>query len=285
MSKLLTLIAFFASPFGFSETVLWTGTGNVGTVTGSLNESGIVTGDPVSFRMTYNDQAIPEITRAVNFGSALVADSYFPNDLDLRVTITIGSLIWEATVEGDNGMTPYTLFVTEASLLPPERVTATLGSSDETNFVSFPFQASGGPSEIRLEFTSASDQFISSGISSLALNPLAITSASGRILTGSPANQLSFTIDPSSVEIIDEEDVVIAPEAPLVSIATDETEVTLSWFGDIRFRYRVEFSEDLSNDSWTTVETRNGTQTNISRSYPLSAGAGFYRIVAIDRGL
>jgi hypothetical protein len=179
--------------------------------------------------------------------------------------------------------TPRTFVTRASSFQGTERVEMLISSEDNGTFFNFPLRTSARNTLIDLNFTSITNSFLTSGISAASIQPSEITHALGIIQTGSTDHQLTFSITPSTIEVLNEADESARPTAPKISSEINGDSISLSWLSDRRFRYRIEGTSKLSADQWVTVETRNGTSTQIFRSYPLANHFQFYRVVAIER--
>lgn len=262
-----------------AETVLWKANGAITSATGTFQHAAIESGKKVEIRITYNDQSTPDIFTNI-LGRI---ETEYLTEVGLTFEIKVGTRIWKALVNSAESDTPRT-FVTRASSFPgAERVEMLISSEDNGTFFSFPLRTSERNTLIDLNFSSATNSFLTSGISAASIQPSKITHALGIIQTGSTDHQLTFSITPSTIEVLNEADESVRPTAPKISSEINGDSISLSWLSDRRFRYRIEGTSDLSANQWATVETRNGTSTHISRSYPLANRLQFYRVVAIER--
>ena len=279
MPKLLHLAAGLAICTSLhAETVLWKSSGNLTTGTGVFFREDLSPNDPVAIRITYDDQAIQQL-RAEALGQV---ESDYRTNIDLEATITIGSYTWKGIVESATTATP-TTFITITKLFPgAEIVTLTISSVDNGTFSDFPFRLGESTSAITLDFRGANNSFLDSGISADDIHPEELSSATGKITTG-VGNDLSFTIDPTSLEVLFEADETIPPVAPVLSASSTTDNFILKWQSDFRFQYRVEATSDLASETWEVVETRFGTDAVITRTYPLDSAPLFYRVVALER--
>jgi len=211
MSKLQTLaFAVLTTASLPAEVVLWTANGTLGSGTGLFSRDDLLPDDPITIRVTYNDQATPDI-RGQAVGRTEID---YRTDINLTVTISTDDYTWQGFVESASGLSP-TTFVTVTNTFPL--------------------------------------------IESVDITVL------------------------SSLNIIFEADEVVAPIAPVLSLATTSTSAFLSWQSDFRFRYQVESTPSLASPVWTPIETRFGTDATITRSYPLTADTLFYRVIALPR--
>jgi hypothetical protein len=280
LRALISAAGLFTSCLSLNaETVLWKAKGAITSATGTFQGAAIEPGTEVGIRITYNDQAPPNIFTNV-LGRI---ETEYLTEIELTFEIKVGTRIWKASVNSAESDTPRT-FVTKASSFPgAERVELLISSEDNGIFLNFPLRTSESNTLIDLNFASATNSFLTSGISAVSIQPREITTALGVIRTGSPNNQLNFSITPSTIEVLNEADELVSPTAPKISSHINGDSISLSWLSDRRFRYRIEGTSDLSAEQWVTVETRNGTSTPITRSYPLANRFRFYRVVAIER--
>ena len=277
MPKFLALILSLTTA-AQAEIVLWTTTGALTSGTGVFERADLPPGDPVTIRVTYDDQATQQIR-----GEALgQIQSDYRTDINLRITITSGENTWEGFVESGDSTGPTTFFTVIAPFQTSERADFTIDSIDNGSFPSFPFRLGQSAASIFLDFNGANNAFLGSGISATDIHPEELSSATGTISNG-VGNRLSFTIDPTSLEVILEADEIVPPIAPVLSLATTPTTALLSWQSDFRFRYQVESTADLSAPVWDIVETRFGTDAIITRIYPRPSRTLFYRVVALER--
>lgn len=280
MSKFLALILCLASGVK-AETVLWKANGSLTTGTGLFQRQDLSPDDPVVIRMTYRDDAIQEVTSGLSFGGRI--DSDYWQNIDLKITISVGSYTWEGAVVTANRGSPFTFFTRDkVETATPESVEVKISTTDQGSFSSFPFRLGQSSASFFLNFLGANSALLGSGISADQIHPEHLSTANGRISTGL-GNDLSFTIDPTSLEVLFEADEVTPPIAPPASIFTTSETVILSWQSDSRFRYRVESTPDLFSDLWTEIETRFGTDTTITRTYPRPSSTLFYRIISLER--
>lgn len=280
MSQLQNLVFFSLLTTALqADTVLWKADGTLSSGTGVFLRNDLSPDDPVTIRMTYDDGATQDITTNT-FGRI---DSDYWQNIDLKITISTGDYTWEGTVETANMGIPYTFFTRVKDPFPtPESLEVKLSSVDQGEFSSFPFRLADSTSSFFLDLRGANSSLLDSGIRTDDIHPEHLTSATGKISTG-VGNDLSFSINPDSLEVINESEEIIPPVEPKPSIAVTPENVSLTWPSDFRYLYRVESTTDLSSDLWTSLETRNGTGATISRSYPLSDSTLYYRVVAIER--
>lgn len=277
-SSLVILLSL--APLSQAESILWKATGSITSTSGAFVDDALPNDTKVAIRMTYDDRAVQDVITET-FGRV---DSDYRTGIDLKIVVTIGNFAWEGFVQTGAEPIPYTFFTKLKDPFPtPESIDAVISEPDNGSFNTFPFGLEGGQNSMALNFTGTNSQFLEGGISvgDITLDHLA--SASGTIKTGPSGNELKFSIAPDSLEILKESDEIVPPTAPIVDISTTTDNVTLSWQSEFRFRYRIESTTDLSADDWNEVETRNGTGTPISRSYPISNTLLFYRVVAIER--
>lgn len=275
-------LIFFLTTIALSnaESILWKATGSITSTSGAFIDDSLPNAADVTIRMTYDDLAVQD-TITETFGRV---DSDYRDGIELKIEITIGDLVWEGFVQTGTEGTPYTFFTKIKDPFPtPESIDAAVSESDGGSFATFPFGLAGGSNSIALKFTGTNSQFLDGGISAGDINTEHLASASGTIKTGGDGNELKFSINPATVEVLKESDEVLPPTAPRVEISSAGDNVTLSWESEFRFRYRVESTSDLSTAEWDEVETRNGTGTPISRTYPVVDDLRFYRVVTIER--
>ncbi|MDB4774644.1 glycerate kinase, partial [Akkermansiaceae bacterium] len=210
-------------------------------------------------------------------------ETEYLTEVELTFEIKVGTRIWTALVNSAESDTPRTFVTRASSFQGTERVEMLISSEDNGTFFNFPLRTSARNTLIDLNFTSITNSFLTSGISAASIQPSEITHALGIIQTGSTDHQLTFSITPSTIEVLNEADESVRPTAPKISSEINGDSISLSWLSDRRFRYRIEGTSNLSADQWVTVETRNGTSTQIFRSYPLANHFQFYRVVAIER--
>ncbi|MDA7509312.1 hypothetical protein N9022_01110 [bacterium] len=280
LRALISAVGLFTSCLSLeAETVLWKANGAITSATGTFQDAAIESGTEVEIRITYNDQSTPDIF--TNIVGRI--ETEYLTEIELTFEIKVGTRIWTALVNSAESDTPRT-FVTRASSFPgTERVEMLISSEDNGTFFNFPLRTSERNTLIDLNFTSITNSFLTSGISAASIQPSEITHALGIIQTGSTDHQLTFSITPSTIEVLNEADGSVRPTAPKISSEINGDSISLSWLSDRRFRYRIEGTSNLSADQWVTVETRNGTSTQIFRSYPLANHFQFYRVVAIER--
>ena len=280
LRALISAVGLFTSCLSLeAETVLWKASGAITSATGTFQDAAIESGTKVEIRITYNDQSTPDIFTNI-LGRI---ETEYLTEVGLTFEIKVGTRIWKALVNSAESDTPRT-FVTRASSFPgTERVEMLISSEDNGTFFNFPLRTSERNTLIDLNFTSITNSFLTSGISAASIQPSEITHALGIIQTGSTDHQLTFSITPSTIEVLNEADGSVRPTAPKISSEINGDSISLSWLSDRRFRYRIEGTSNLSADQWVTVETRNGTSTQIFRSYPLANHFQFYRVVAIER--
>ena len=280
MSKLQTLVSFLLFPLSaLAETVLWKATGTLTDGTGVFFRDDLPPDAPVSLRITYRDDAILDPV-AVTFGRN---DSDYFQDIHLEIEIEIGDYTWKGLVETADKGFPYTFFPKLNDPSPtPEDLEMRLDSEDQANFSSFPFRLGDSSASIFLDFLGTNSSFLGSGISPNAIDTALLSTATGTISTG-VGNDLTFSIDPSSLEILFESDEPVAPIAPVVSASVTSDTVTLSWQSDFRFRYRVESTSDLSSETWDEIEIRNGTDLVITRDYVRAEHPNYFRVEPIER--
>lgn len=283
MPKLRALISatgLFTSCLSLeAETVLWKANGAITSATGTFQDAAIESGTKVEIRITYNDQSTPNIFTNI-LGRI---ETEYLTEVELTFEIKVGTRIWTALVNSAESDTPRTFVTRASSFQGTERVEMLISSEDNGTFFNFPLRTSARNTLIDLNFTSITNSFLTSGISAASIQPSEITHALGIIQTGSTDHQLTFSITPSTIEVLNEADESVRPTAPKISSEINGDSISLSWLSDRRFRYRIEGTSNLSADQWVTVETRNGTSTQIFRSYPLANHFQFYRVVAIER--
>ncbi|MDB4438347.1 hypothetical protein N9195_02020 [bacterium] len=280
MSKLCALVLGIATLAATqAETVLWKATGTVDNLGGSFQGQDLSSGDPLELRMTYSDDAEPDLIAEI-FGRV---ESDYRQNINLSLTVTSGNRTWQGAVTSADRGSPRTFFTKITNpFATAEFVEITATTLDQATFSSFPFRQDDEAAEISLSFLGANNEFLQGGISVLGFSISNLASATGTLSTGT-GNELAFTLDPASLEILFENDEVIIP--PVVSISTTVTpdSIALTWLTDIRFSYRVESTSDLEAETWSVVETRNGTDTPVTRFYPLDKETFFYRVVTVTR--
>ena len=280
MSKFRTLVLIFATiAASQAETVLWKATGKVDRLSGSFDGQDLSIGDPLEFRMTHSDDVEPDPVTEV-FGRV---ESDYRENINLKITITSGSRTWKGEVTSANSGSPRTFFTKITNPFPTaEFVEITATTLDQATFSSFSFRQGDETAEIFLSFLGANNEFLQGGISVLGFSLSNLASATGTLSTGTD-NEFDFTLSKDSLEILFEDDEVIPLPQFTVTAEMSPESIALTWPTDLRFRYRVETTTDLAAETWTVLETRNGTDTPATRSYPLADGTRFYRIVAIER--
>lgn len=252
-----------------AEIVLWKASGSITSASETFNDESLPIGSPVSIRMTYNDQSEEVILKSV-LGDV---ESDFRTGIDLTLTIKIGNRTWEGkTVSGISAL-PHTFFTKVRSFTStPESVTATVDTRDNGSFSSFPLGAPDSPHTIELNFLGPKT-FLGVGIESLEIDPSVITNATGLLKSGS--SQLQFDIEPASVQVLD---LAREPVPPVINVSTPGNLFRINWRSSPFFTYRIERSLTLHSDSWSTVETINGTGAAFTRQYPRGESPEFYRI-------
>ena len=280
MSKLQALGFLSLSLTASGEIVVWKASGILEERIGIFLQEDLPTDASVTIRVTYDDTAAPQNLVNLPFPGRFEDD--FRTDINLKVTLTIGSFEWEGLVESATTDTPTTFQTFTFNYPGAERIELTIDTADNGSFSKFPFRISAEPASFALSLRGTNNNFLDSGISPSAINLSALSTAAGMISNGI-GNELSFTLEPSSFEVFFEKDETLPPIAPMVSGSVSSDSISLTWLSDIRFRYRIEGTSDLSSDQWTEMETRNGTSTPITRSYPFATTFRFYRVVAIER--
>lgn len=252
-----------------AETVLWTAQGTVTTATGEFEGPSIE--QAVQIRMTYNDESIAENPHRNVLGSI---DREYRQEIDLNIEITIGEQSWIGEVNTAPSALPRTLVTEERSFgTTSESIEVILDTSDGATITAS--DSANEATELQLEFI-GSQQFLTIGIQSDQLNAEEITSASGSITGTTSSDQLSFTLDPTTVEIIT---LLPTPVTPLISAATENNNFIISWLSSQEFSYRIEQTTELEDNDWIPVITINGTGDSISRTFPLTTPPTYFRIV------
>ncbi|MEN8785885.1 MAG: hypothetical protein ABF379_16110 [Akkermansiaceae bacterium] len=280
MSKLQTLVPIVATFAAVqAETVLWKATGTVDRLSGSFDGQDLSVGDPLEFRMTHSDDVEPDPVTGV-FGRV---ESDFQENINLNITITSGSRTWQGGVTSAITGSPRTFFTKITNPFPTaEFVEITATTLDQATFSSFPFRQGDDAAEISLSFLGANNEFLQGGISVLGFSISNLASATGTLSTGT-SNELDFTLDTDSLEILFEDDEIITLPQFTVTAEINPESIALTWPTDLRFRYRVEGTSNLAAEEWAELEIRNGTSTLITRSYPLANTFRFYRVITIGR--
>ncbi len=278
MSKLFALALCLTSA-AQAETVLWKATGALTTGTGVFQRQDLSPSDSVTLRITYDDDAIPDVPTPL-LGRT---DSDYREAINLKIEITIGSYLWEGTVSSAKKGFPYTFFTRVKDPFPTaESFDIQITSDDQGSFSSFPFRLGDSLASFFLDFNGANSSLLDSGISVGDIHPEHLSSATGKISTG-VGNELSFTIDPASLEILFEKDETVAPIVVIPSISVTNNSVSLTWQSDFRFRYLIEATDDLSSETWNPIETRFGTDTMLTREYVRADHPNYFRISTLQR--
>jgi len=262
------------------EIVVWKASGSLDEGNGVLLREDLPAGTPLTIRVTYDDAAIPQNRVNLPFPGRFEDD--FRTNIKLGIILTVGNFEWQGFVESASPDAPTTFHTFTFKYPGAEVIDLTIDTSDNGTFPKFPFRIAEEPARFELSLRGTNNTFLGSGISPSGIELSALSTANGLISNGD-GNELSFTLEPSSFEIFLEKDEVLPPVAPMVSSSVSEDSISLSWLSDIRFRYRIEGTSDLSAAQWTELETRNGTSTPITRSYPFANTFRFYRVVAIQR--
>jgi len=252
-----------------AETALWTAQGTVTTATGEFE--GTPLEQAVQIRMTYNDEAVAETPHRNVLGSV---DIEYRQEIDLNVEIIIGEQSWIGEVNTAPSALPRTLVTEEKGFgTAPEFIEVILDTSDAATIT--PSDSASDATELLLEFI-GSQEFIAGGIKSTQLNAEEITSASGSITGTSSADQLTFTLDPTTVEIIT---LLPIPVTPPITVNTEANNFAISWPSSLEFSYRIEQTTTLEDDNWIPVITLNGTGDTLSRTFSLTTPPTYFRIV------
>lgn len=278
MSKFQALAFLISASLAQGETVLWTATGALTGTTGVFLRDDLPSDTPVTIRITYDDQAIPQ--NRSSFPSLGASENDYRTNLNLSIVITAGSYQWEGFVGSGSTSTP-TTFNVRTSNFSAETIEINIDSDDSGEFTQFPFRLAESDASIELDLRGANSNFLGFGISPSAIDPTILQTASLQISTGI-GNALNASLDPSSFTILFESEEPVEPITPIPSIIINSENLSLFWHSDIRFRYQVEATSDLAATDWTVLETRDGTDTPITRTYPLSNGFQFYRVRAIQ---
>lgn len=239
----------------------------------------------VEIRMTYSDEAtfnndMIDIPRS-NFASV---DTDHRIDLNLELTVTIGGRTWKGITSTGIPGSPYTFLVRTQNFTGAEFVKPIVNSQEGGTFSEFSLDAGEGDDQISLTFNGSAITFVGAGIRAADFSVDDLGSAEGFIQSDSSSNQLAFSIDPTTVQILNESDEIVPPVAPTVTASIVQGRAALSWQSDLRFRYRVESSPLLNMTTWNVIETKNGTGAIISVDYEKPADTTFfYRVVAVPR--
>lgn len=270
-----TLLSSVILGIANADLVLWTAQGKVTTLAGTFQAAGIQAEDTVGFRMTYDDKA--DLVESKNVFGLVEAD--FRKNIHLTVTLTIGESIWSGTVASGSDPLPATLFTRFNSNPGNEILEATLDGKDGGSFSAFPFALADANHTLSAKFTGP-NTFLGNGIESLEIDPSVLTSATGFLRSGSSANQVQFTLDPTTVSVIDLAD---DPFAPVVTLATAGNDLEMAWPSDPRFDYRLEMTSELDAQEWTAVASFPGTGGPISRILPRGDTNTYLRVVAFSK--
>ena len=280
MSKLQAVGFLALSVAAPGEIVVWKASGSLDEGNGVLLREDLAANTQLKIRVTYDDAAIPQNRVNLPFPGRFEDD--FRTNIKLGIILTVGNFEWQGFVESASPDAPTTFHTFTFKYPGAEVIDLTIDTSDNGTFPKFPFRIAEEPARFELSLRGTNNTFLGSGIAPLAIDPSALSSATGIVSNGT-GNNLGFTLEPSAFEILFEKDELLPPIAPMVSSVISNNSISLTWLSDIRFRYRIEGTSDLSASGWTTVETRNGTSTPITRSYPLANNFRFYRVVAIQR--
>lgn len=252
-----------------AETALWTAQGTVTTATGEFE--GTPLEQAVQIRMTYNDEAVAEAPHRNVLGSV---DIEYRQEIDLNVEIIIGEQSWIGEVNTAPSALPRTLVTEEKGFgTAPEFIEVILDTSDAATIT--PSDSASDATELLLEFI-GSQEFIAGGIKSTQLNAEEITSASGSITGTSSADQLTFTIDPTTIEIVT---FVLTPVTPVITTTIENNRLNISWLSSVEFSYRIEQITELEENNWVPIISIDGTDDTLSRTFPLTTPPTYFRIV------
>lgn len=281
MSKFSTLVlsASLVSSALQAETVLLSGSGTITAGLGNFQRSELPIGSPISFRVTYDDQA----TAAVSQDILGISFTNFNQNINLNISISAGPLTWTGLVTSAPDNAPLT-FTTLTSAIPTgaEVISLRLDSEENGTFSSFPFRLSGEPSVIELTLSGQDNSFLGTGISVADIDLSNLETLAGTI-SSTDANTLDFEIDLTSVNLLFERDEMLPFPAiiPQISVAGDS--VSLTWQSDALLDYVVESTDDLSSATWTTLETIQGTGTNLTHSLVDTNSRSFFRVITQTR--
>jgi hypothetical protein len=253
-----------------AEIVEWTAEGAVTRAEGAFGDAGIALDDEVSMTFFYNDDAGFVVT-AMTF---LQEDRAYYEEVNLGIKVVIGERIWEGSVENGVEGIPQTLFARFGQV--PERMNPELREAESAEFVSFPLSDGGGNDIVGMEIR-GSNALFGDGIDVASINLDQISSATGSIMTGGV--ELRFSLDPASFTVGIQGDGPSGPAAPEVMLTALEETVELQWQSAFNESYEVQSSTTLEEGSWTTFETIAGNGDPLTRSYALSIGNVFYRLV------
>ncbi len=281
MSKLQSLVLstlITSSPL-LAETVLITGSGTITSSNGVFQDNQIPIDNPISFRITYDDQA----TAGFSAAPLGIQITNYSQNINLNVSITSGPLTWTGSVDSAPITAPFTVASATSTTVPSNEVLSIrLGSDELATFPTFPFRSTGDPATLTLSLSGPAPSFLGSGISVDAVDLALVTTITGSIAT-STGNDLQFQITPSSANILFEADENSALAAVVPFIETTSDLASLTWESDASVDYLIESTTDLSVSTWTPVLTVQGTGSSLSRSFPLSEERNFFRIVTQAR--
>ena len=279
MSKVLLPLFIATAPLLTASTVVWTASGTVSSASGVYAADGITTNTPVDVEMKYDDQAGRDVPRDLSGLGIPIKDLDYRNAIKLSISITIGEVQWHGLVETGSSGSPYTLFLklngTDGG---SESLTATVQETDGAIFDLFPLESGPENKLIQLLFSSSDNNFLTDEISASAIQDGLITAASGSFQSG-PLNKVSFSLDPTSVNVFNES---LIPATPVISLLKTNDNLALSWESDLGVHYRLQSSLTLEEDSWADAAPiifgNGGTKTKnvaIARGF-----AVYYRVLA-----
>ncbi|MGJ8696255.1 MAG: hypothetical protein ACSHYF_08045 [Verrucomicrobiaceae bacterium] len=255
------------------DTVIWTASGTITNRTGVFLNEAYPNGTPVTLSMSYSDFAESD-----GLGGAVGQnDVDYLRNLDLKINISIADSLWAGSIFSGISGAPYTLFVRTNQFPIPERFEPALHQSEGATFSSFPLSAGESNDTISLKF-GGPNTFMDFGIWVRGFSIDQIDSATGTIMTGGFDNQLTFTLEPSSITITDTP--AIVPLAPTIQSGFDGTNILLNWPSQDGVAYHLERTTDLASGSWTPVETISGDGTVLTASIPKQSENTFFRIIA-----
>lgn len=279
MSKVLLPLFIATAPLLTASTVVWTASGTVTSASGVYAADGITANTPVSVEMKYDDQAGRDVPRDLSGLGIPIKDLDYLNAIKLSISITIEDVLWHGQVETGSSGSPYTLFLklngTDGG---SESLTATVQESDGATLDLFPLESGPENKLIQLLFSSSDNNFLTDEISASAIQDGLITAASGSFQSG-PLNKVSFSLDPTSVNVFNES---LIPATPVISLLKTNDNLALSWESELGVHYRLQSSLTLEEDSWADAAPiifgNGGTKT---QNVAIAQGfAVYYRVLA-----
>ena len=279
MSKLLFPIFFATASLLKASIVVWTATGTVSSATGVYAPNGIDPDTPVSIEMKYDDQAGKDQVKITVFGDFILLESDFKTAIDLNISVTIGELVWKGSIGTGGASDIRTLYMKTSNTTQTDTLAATIHPNDGATIELFPFAVDGQTNQIELNFSSADQSFLTDAISVDSFNVDAAEGASGFFQSGT-ANKVSFTLDPSSIEIVNE---VIPTPTPILSLERTNDNLEISWESVLDVNYVLQSSTTLEVDSWSDASPIFfGNGGPLSSNIAIAAGFDlYYRVLAI----